>query len=85
MAKKSFFTLALFGVILLGCSSPAASFPEFNAPVVDSIGRVSVEVETQINSELISFQQSGGPQIAVAVVDTTGNASPDTYSIDLAR
>ena len=85
MAKKYFFTLALFGVILLGCSSPAASLPEFTAPVVDSIGRVSAEVETQINSELISFQQSGGPQIAVAVIDTTGNATPENYSIDLAR
>jgi uncharacterized protein len=42
-------------------------------------------VETQINSELISFQQSGGPQIAVAVVDSTGNATPENYSIDLAR
>lgn len=85
MAKKSFFTLALFGVILLGCSSPAASLPEFTAPVVDSIGRVSAEVETQINSELISFQQSGGPQIAVAVIDTTNNATLENYSIDLAR
>ena len=85
MAKKSFFTLALFGVILLGCSSSAASLPEFTAPVVDSIGRVSAEVETQINSELISFQQSGGPQIAVAVIDTTGNSTPENYSIDLAR
>jgi uncharacterized protein len=85
VAKKSFFISALFGAILLGCSSPAASLPEFTAPVVDSIGRVSAEVETQINSELISFQQSGGPQIAVAVVDTTGNATPENYSIDLAR
>jgi uncharacterized protein len=85
VAKKYFFTLALFGVVLLGCSSPAASLPEFTAPVVDSIGRVSAEVETQINSELISFQQSGGPQIAVAVVDSTGNATPENYSIDLAR
>ena len=85
MAKKYFFAFALFGVILIGCTSSAASLPEFTAPVVDSIGRVSAEVETQINSELISFQQSGGPQIAVAVVDTTGNATPENYSIDLAR
>lgn len=85
MTKKSLFVLALFGVILLGCSSPAASLPDFTAPVVDAIGRVSAEVETQINSELISFQQAGGPQIAVAVVKTTGNASLENYSIDLAR
>ena len=85
MAKKTLFVSALFGIILLGCSSTAASLPEFTAPVVDSIGRVSSEVETQINSELTSFQQSGGPQIAVAVVDTTGNATLENYSIDLAR
>lgn len=85
MAKKSFFVAALFGVILLGCSSSAGTFPKFTAPVVDANGRVSAEVETQINSELISFQQLGGPQIAVAVVDTTGNATLENYSIDLAR
>ncbi len=85
MAKKYLFAFALFGVILIGCTSSAASLPEFTAPVVDSIGRVSEEVERQINTELISFQQSGGPQIAVAVVDSTGNATPDNYSIDLAR
>lgn len=59
--------------------------PEFTAPVVDAIGQVSAEVETQINRELISFQQSGGPQVAVAVVKTTGSASLENYSIDLAR
>jgi uncharacterized protein len=85
VAKKYLFAFALFGVILIGCTSSAASLPEFTAPVVDSIGRVSAEVETQINSELISFQQSGGPQIAVAVIDSTGNATPENYSIDLAR
>jgi uncharacterized protein len=85
VAKKYLFAFVLFGAILIGCTSSAASLPEFTAPVVDSIGRVSAEVETQINSELISFQQSGGPQIAVAVVDSTGNATPENYSIDLAR
>jgi uncharacterized protein len=85
VAKKSFFTLALFGVLLIGCSSTAASLPEFTAPVVDAIERVSPEVETQINSELISFQQAGGPQIAVAVIDTTNNATLENFSIDLAR
>jgi uncharacterized protein len=85
VAKKTFFLSALFGVILFGCSSTSASLPEFTAPVVDSIGRVSAEVETQINSELTSFQQTGGPQIAVAVIDTTGNATLENYSIDLAR
>ena len=85
MAKKYLFAFVLFGAILIGCTSSAASLPEFTAPVVDSIGRVSAEVETQINSELISFQQSGGPQIAVAVINSTGNATPENYSIDLAR
>jgi uncharacterized protein len=85
VAKKSFFALALFGVIFLGCSSTATSLPEFTAPVVDVTGRVSQEVQTQTNAELNSFQQSGGPQIAVAVVKSTGNATLENYSIDLAR
>jgi uncharacterized protein len=85
VAKKTFFLTALLGVILLGCSSTAASLPEFTAPVVDSIGRVSADVETQIISELTTFLQTGGPQIAVAVVDTTGSASLENYSTDLAR
>ena len=85
MAKKYLLAFALFGVILIGCSSSAVSIPEFTAPVVDSIGRVSPELEKQINSELTSFQQTGGPQIAVAVVETTGSASLENYSRDLAR
>ena len=85
MAKKTFFLTALLGVVLLGCTSSAASLPEFTAPVVDSIGRVSPEVETQMISELTTFLQTGGPQIAVAVVDTTGSASLENYSRDLAR
>lgn len=85
MAKKSFFLAALLGITLLGCSSSAESLPEFTAPVVDAAGQVSAETEAQISNELISFQQSGGPQIAVAVVNTTGNATLENYSIDLAR
>jgi uncharacterized protein len=85
VAKKSFFALALFGVIFLGCSATTASLPEFTAPVVDATGSVSGDTQTQINSELNSFQQSGGPQIAVAVVKSTGNATLENYSIDLAR
>jgi uncharacterized protein len=85
VAKKTFFALALFSVVFLGCSSTTASLPEFTAPVVDTTGSVSSEVQTQINSELNTFQQSGGPQVAVAVVKSTGNATLENYSIDLAR
>lgn len=77
--------MALFSVIFLGCSSTATSLPEFTAPVVDTTGSVSSDVQTQLNTELNTFQQSGGPQVAVAVVKSTGNATLENYSIDLAR
>ncbi len=85
MAKKSFFIAALLGITLLGCSSTGESLPDFTAPVVDAAGKVSADTEAQISNELISFQQSGGPQVAVAVIDSTGNATLENYSIDLAR
>ena len=85
MAKRFFAIAALLGITLFGCSFTSESLPEFTAPVVDTVGKVSVDTETQISNELISFQQSGGPQVAIAVVSSTGNATLENYSIDLAR
>jgi uncharacterized protein len=85
VAKRFVAIAALLGITLFGCSFTSESFPEFTAPVVDAAGQVSADTETQISNELISFQQSGGPQVAVAVVNTTGNATLENYSIDLAR
>ena len=85
MNKKKLFALALMGTALLGCVAPGSSFPEFTAPVVDAANVVSPEVENVVNADLQAFRAAGGPQIAVAVVDSTGNASIEDYTIDLAN
>ena len=85
MNKKKLFALALMGTALLGCVSPGSTFPEFTAPVVDAANVVSPEVESSVNAELQVFRDAGGPQIAVAVVDSTDNASIEDYTIDLAN
>ena len=85
MTKKTLFAIAFAGVALVGCAAPGGTFPEFTAPVVDSANVVSPQVEATVSAELQSFRTTGGPQIAVAVVDTTGNASIEDYTIDLAN
>lgn len=75
-------------VVLTSCSISLGgddSFPEFTAPVVDAADAVSDSVENAVSTRLQQFRDAGGPQIAVAVIDTTGNASIEDYTIDLAR
>lgn len=72
-------------VLLVGCGSNSASFPEYSAPVVDTAQAVDDSVEVSLSSELEQFKTTSGPQIAVAVIDSTGSASIQDYAIDLAR
>jgi uncharacterized protein len=60
-------------------------FPEFTNHVVDAAGVVPDDAEQSVNSELESYQDRTGNQIAVAVIDTTGDASLEDYTIDLAK
>lgn len=60
-------------------------FPDFTAPVVDAVDAVSDDVETSVSATLQQFRDAGGPQIAVAVIESTGNSSIEDYTIDLAR
>ena len=90
MNKKNFLCLAGIGFFasisfLSGCSSNTVAFPEFSAPVVDVVDAVDDNVEVSLSAELEQFRTTSGPQIAVAVIDTTGEASIEDYSIDLAR
>lgn len=90
MNKKNILRLAGVGLFvsisfLSGCSSNTVAFPEFSAPVVDVIGAVDDNVEVSLSAELEQFRTTSGPQIAVAVIGTTGEASIEDYSIDLAR
>lgn len=59
--------------------------PEFSAAVVDQAGAVPDDVERQVSAALDDFQDRTGKQIAVAVIDSTGDESLENYSIDLAR
>lgn len=76
-------------VLLASCGittgGGGSSFPEFTAPVVDAAEVLSTETETAVSAELTQFRSAGGPQIAVAVVGTTGGRSIEDYAIDLAR
>lgn len=85
VTRRALFAIAFGGLALVGCATPGGTFPEFTAPVVDSANVVSPQVEAAVNAELQSFRTSGGPQIAVAVVTTTGNATIEDYTIDLAN
>jgi uncharacterized protein len=62
-----------------------AAFPKFTAPVVDEADALSETTEQALNAALESFQQRTGHQLAVAVIETTGDDSLEEYSIDLAR
>lgn len=60
-------------------------FPKFTNYVVDAAGVVPQDAESRINSELEAYDQRSGVQIAVAVIETTGDASLEDYTIDLAK
>jgi uncharacterized protein len=80
--------LAVFVMALLALAAPAGAkekIPGFSAPVVDAANVVPVDVERRVDAELVDFKQRTGKQIAIALVDTTGNQSLEDYTIDLAR
>lgn len=82
--------LAVAGFVALGlgvvsCGGAGGGAPGFTAPVVDDAGVIDDAVETSLNTTLESFRANVGPQIAVLVVNSTGNKSLEDYSIDIAR
>lgn len=87
--RRRLLSAALFTVALASCTMNVGStdddLPAFTAPVVDAVGALSDDVVQSVSTQLQSFRDAGGPQIAVAVVNTTGNKSIEDYSIDLAR
>jgi uncharacterized protein len=82
------FALAAAMVAVVVVAAPAHAkekFPKFTAPVVDAAGLVPDQIEQEVDRELIDYQNRSSNQIAVAVIKTTGNASLENYTIDLAR
>ncbi len=85
---------AVFGVLtaaLVLAATPALAqtrntdFPRFTAPLVDEAGVVPEDAERRVDAALLDYQRRSGNQVAVCVVDTTGNAAIEDYTIDLAR
>ena len=66
-------------------AGPAVAQPEFTASIVDEAGVVPDDVERRVRAELDAYAQRSGHQIAVAVVETTGDEALEDYAIDLAR
>jgi uncharacterized protein len=84
--------LFLTGILALSISSAqvrpataAEDFPEFTNYVVDAADVVPDDAEQQIDAELKAYEERTGNQIAVAVVETTGDESLEDYTIDLAK
>jgi uncharacterized protein len=77
----------VLALVLVGSAEPADAQerPEFTAPVVDAADVVPDDVEEAVSAELIAYEQRSSNQIAVAVVETTGDESLEDYTIDLAR
>ncbi len=83
-------TALIAGILALGpalaaCGVGGDGAPRFTAPVVDAAGVIDDAVEQNLNSKLEQFRVAVGPQIAVLVVDSTGNTSIEDYGIDIAR
>ena len=80
--------VAAFALLLVSMAAPsqaASRFPKFSAPVVDAAGVLDDTTQAQLDTELDDYQARTTNQIAVAIVETTGDESIEDYSIDLAR
>jgi uncharacterized protein len=79
--------VVVLGALVLGCSTgdDGESLPEFSAPVVDDADVVPDDVQRTVDAQLEAYERRSGRQVAVAVVKTTGDASIEDYTIDLAR
>lgn len=69
----------------VGAAGAGVRQPEFSAPVVDDADEVPDDVERAVAAELQAYEERSGNQIAVAVVQTTGDDPLEDYTIDLAR
>ena len=76
--------LLALGLGLVACGG-GSGLPRFSAPVVDDADVIDNAVEKSLDSRLEQFRATVGPQIAVLVVNSTGNKTIEDYGIDIAR
>ena len=85
-ARRAALAAAIVALVIGAAPAHAKEkLPKFTAPVVDAAGLVPDQIEQQVDRELIDYKNRSGNQVAVAVIKTTGNASLEDYTIDLAR
>lgn len=63
----------------------AQALPTPTGPVSDFVGVIDKPTKDRLNKRLIDYQRSTGVELAVAVVDTTGERDIFDYSLGLAR
>ena len=63
----------------------AQALPTPTGPVNDFVGVMDQATKDRLNKRLIDYQRSTGVELAVAVVDTTGDRDIFDYSLGLAR
>jgi uncharacterized protein len=63
----------------------AQALPTPTGPVNDFVGVMDQATKDRLSNRLIEYQRSTGVELAVAVVDTTGNRDIFDYSLGLAR
>lgn len=89
MSRKSFVGFLAAGLVVVSLpvlgQERSTDFPRFTAPLVDEAGVVPDDAERRVDASLRDYQDRSGNQIAVCVIDTTGDAALEDYAIDLAR
>lgn len=87
MTRRLVFTGVVVGLLLVltGTAGAGEDYLPFTQPVVDAADVVAPATEEQVGAELTDYETRSGNQIAVAVIDSTGNQSIEDYTIDLAR
>ncbi|HMQ04125.1 MAG TPA: TPM domain-containing protein [Pyrinomonadaceae bacterium] len=90
------FSLTVLIAILVGAAAVVAQsnqpfsintspLPAPTGPVNDYVGVIDESTKTRLNKRLIEFRDSSGVEIAVAIVNTTGERPIFDYSLAVAR
>jgi uncharacterized protein len=73
----------LLAQLLLAPAALAQDFPKPTNFLVDDAGVISPDDEARINAELNDYEERSSNEVAVAVVESTGNRSIQDYANDL--